>query len=231
MGTSIGAGMLVSKIGRYKNLFIVAMAIFTIGSFLMTHVAAGTPDWTLWIWMFVMGVGIGPSMSVSTVVIQSAVGPSQMGAATSTMTFLRQMGGTVGLAIAGEFFSEQFSQKLTPSLTAHGVPQQVIQHFHGGGSATGSLTGVGLKSQLAHSLPPQMQSLIPRIVAGVNDAFSQAVGQVFWLTVGAGVIAFIAALFLPDLVLRGARPSGEMADVIPGAEVQAEASGEEEMAG
>jgi Na+-driven multidrug efflux pump len=68
-------------------------------------------------------------------------------------------------------------------------------------------------------------------VAGVNDAFSQAVGQVFWLTVGAGVIAFIAALFLPDLVLRGARPSGEMADVIPGAEVQAEASGEEEMAG
>ncbi len=228
MGTSIGAGILVSKMGRYKILFVVAMAIFAFGSFLMTHIAVGTADWTLWIWMFVMGVGIGPSMSVSTVVIQSAVGPSEMGAATSTMTFLRQMGGTVGLAIAGEFFGEQFTQKLAPSLTAHGVPGRVIQRFHGGGSSIGSLTGVGLKTQLAHTLPPQLHGLIPRIVAGVNDAFSQAIGQVFWLTVGAGIIAFIASLFLPDLMLRGASTSAEMADVIPGADVPAD---EKEAAG
>jgi hypothetical protein len=178
-----------------------------------------------------MGVGIGPSMSVSTVVIQNAVGPSQIGVATSTMTFLRQMGGTVGLAIAGEFFSQQFAQKLAPALSARGVPRQVIEHFHGAGSASGSLTGVGLKAQLAHSLPAPMQALIPKIVSGVNDAFSHAIGQVFWLTVGAGIVAFIAAIFLPDLTLRGARASGQTADVIPGAGVPAtDVSGEEEVA-
>jgi len=169
--------------------------------------------------MFVMGVGIGPSMSVSTVVIQNAVGPKDIGVTTSTMTFLRQMGGTIGLAVAGEVFSQQFAQKLGPALTARGVPQEVVQRFHNAGSVTGSLTGVGLKTQLAHSLPSQMQHLIPNIVAGVNDAFSRSIGEVFWLTVAAGVIAFVASIFLPDLTLRGARPSAEAADVIPGAEV------------
>jgi EmrB/QacA subfamily drug resistance transporter len=232
MGTSIGAGILVSRIGRYKWLIVTAMVIFTVGSFLMTHIEAGTSDWMLWIWMFVMGVGIGPSMSVSTVIIQNAVGPSDIGVATSTMTFLRQMGGTIGLAIAGEFFSQQFAQKLPVALKANGVPPPVIQHFHGVGSATGSLTGVGLKAQLAHTLPHQMQGLIPNIVAGVDSAFAAAIGQVFWLTVGAGVIAFLASLFLPDLVLRGAHTAGASADLIPGAEVPALADdGKQEAAG
>lgn len=221
MGTSIGAGILVSRIGRYKWVIVTAMVIFITGSFLMTHIAANTQDWMLWVWMFVMGFGIGPSMSVSTVVIQNAVGPADIGVATSTMTFLRQMGGTVGLAVAGEFFSQQFAQKLPVALRATGVPSKVIHQFHGAGSATGSLTGVGLKAQLAHSLPPSMQGLIPHIVAGVDNAFAAAIGQVFWLTVGAGIIGFVASLFLPDLTLRGARGAGEAADLVPGAEVPA----------
>jgi MFS family permease len=232
MGTSIGAGILVSRIGRYKWLIVGAMAVFAGGSFLMTHIEAGTPDWMLWVWMFLMGVGIGPSMSVSTVIIQNAVGPSDIGAATSTMTFLRQMGGTIGLAFAGEFFSQQFAQKLPAALRHQGVPQSVIQHFHGAGSATGNLTGVGLGVQLAHTLPHQMQGLIPKIVAGVDNAFSSAIGQVFWLTVIAGIVAFAASFFLPDLTLRGARTSAAPADLVPGGDVPAlAADGHAEVAG
>jgi hypothetical protein len=48
--------------------------------------------------------------------------------------------------------------------------------------------------------------LIPRIVAGVHDAFALAIGQVFWVTVGSGAVALLAILFLPDLVLSD-RPS------------------------
>src|SRR5205823_2204355 len=75
MGGSVASGILVSRIGRYKRLVVGAMAMFVIGSFLMTHVQAHTSDWTLWVWMFAMGLGIGPSMSVFTVVIQSVSPP------------------------------------------------------------------------------------------------------------------------------------------------------------
>lgn len=220
IGSSIGSGILVSKIGRYKVLVVPAMCMFVVGSFLMTHLQTGTSNWTLWAWMFIMALGIGPSMSVFTVVVQSDAPPALMGVATSTLTFLRQMGGTVGLAVAGELFGQQFSTKLVQQLTAHGVPARVIQHFEAGGSTTGSLTGVGLHTSLQHSLPPALLHLIPNIIAGVDDAFSLAVGEVFWLTVAAGLVALVASLLLPNVPLRGRQPGSAMAaDTIPGADV------------
>lgn len=221
MGTSIGAGALVSRLGRYKWLMVGAMVLFVVGAFLMTHIEARTSDGMLWIWMFVMGIGIGPTMSVSTVVVQSSAAPDQLGVATSTMTFLRQMGGTVGLAIAGEFFSEQFAKKLPGELAANGVPAPVIRQFTAHGSSTGNLTGVGLRAHLEAALPTPLHPLVPHMVAGIYDAFALAIGNVFWLTVGAGVVAFLATLVLPDLPLRGrVRGGATAADVIPGAQVQ-----------
>jgi hypothetical protein len=170
-------------------------------------------------------LGIGPSMSGFTVVVQNSAPIRQLGVATSTLTFLRQVGGSVGLAISGTVFSQSFAQKLPQQLIANGVPRQVVSNF-GKGSSTGgqgSLTGVSLAAQLAHTLPKQLQPLIPRIVTGVHDAFSLAIGGVFWLTVAAGILALLAVIMLPDLTLRGqARASGQMADTIPGGQVPAE---------
>jgi EmrB/QacA subfamily drug resistance transporter len=225
IGGSIGTGFLISRIGRYKWILTIAMGSFVIGSFLMTHLQASTPDPVLWLWMFFMGLGIGPSMSGFTVVVQNSAPIRQLGVATSTLTFLRQVGGSVGLAISGTVFSQSFAQKLPQQLIANGVPRQVVSNF-GKGSSTGgqgSLTGVSLAAQLAHTLPKQLQPLIPRIVTGVHDAFSLAIGGVFWLTVAAGILALLAVIMLPDLTLRGqARASGQMADTIPGGQVPAE---------
>jgi len=234
MGSSIGGGILASRLGRYKHMVIIAMVVFTAGSFLMTHITAGSSDWQLWLWMFIMGAGIGPAMSVFTVVIQSDAPPAQMGVATSTMTFIRQIGGSVGLAIAGTLFSQDFIQRLPVQLIAHHVPAALAHKFAAGGSnAGGNLTGVSLQAQLAHALPPSLQHLIPNIITGVNDAFSLSIADVFWLPVGAGVVAFLAVLLLPDRELRGrAQPGAVAADTIPGGEVPAdEELAEEEAAG
>jgi MFS family permease len=221
IGSSIATGILISKIGRYKTVLIISMSLFILGSYLLTQIKADTPDWELWTWMLISGLGIGPSMSGFTVVVQNSVDMRRLGVATSTMTFLRQIGGTIGLAIAGTLFSQGFNQKLPDRLIAHGVPVRVANRFaaNGGGSGQGDLTGVDLGAQLHNSLPPQMQALIPRIVAGVHDAFALAIGQVFWLTVGSGVLALLAVLIIPDLKLRdrGAL-AGEAADMIPGAD-------------
>jgi hypothetical protein len=206
-------------------ILVGAMSLFVIGSFLMTHIQANTTDVVLWGWMFVMGIGIGPSMSGFTVVVQNSAPAAQLGVATSTLTFLRQVGASIGLAISGTFFSQEFTQKLPGSLIGHGVPGKLANRFaaHGAGSGgSGNLTGVGLSNQLHHTLPANLQGLIPNIIAGINDAFSLAIGNVFWLTVAAGACAFISTLFIAEIPLRD-RASASLesvaADTIPGAEV------------
>jgi EmrB/QacA subfamily drug resistance transporter len=224
IGSSITTGILISKIGRYKVILLSSGALLCVGAYLMTHLTATTSDPVLWAWMFVMGVGIGPSMSGFTVVVQNSAPLQQLGAATSTLTFLRQIGGSVGLAIAGTLFSQGFTQKLPEELAAQGVPKQVIARFSsGGGSGQGNLTGVNLGAQLNHTLPPQLHPLIPRIVAAVNDAFSLAIANVFWLTLGASVLSLIAVALITDQPLREhTAVSAEAADTIPGAGVAAD---------
>lgn len=226
MGSSIGTGMLISKLGRYKIILVIAMVVSTVGSFLMTHLQSNTSDPVLWLWMLIMGAGIGPSMSGFTVVIQNAAPREQMGVATSTMTFLRQIGGSVGLAISGTLFSQTFTEKLPQQLAAHRVPAAVIRSFAQHRGNGGNLTGVNLAAQLRHTLPPSLQGLVPNLVGAIHDAFALSIGTVFWITVGASLIGLLAALILPDLQLRG-RPSmsAEFGDLITGAEAPVEKPG------
>ena len=208
LGGSTGTGLLIGRIGRYKMILVVSTIILVAGAVLMTQIQAGTADAVLWSWMFVLGLGLGPSMSAFTVVIQNSASATDRGVATGTMTFLRQVGGSVGLAISATLFGQAFAQELPGRLLAHGVPARIVTQFtsNRAGVGQGNLTGVNLGAQLQHTLPAPLQLLIPRIVAGVHDAFALAIGQVFWMTVGGAAAALLAILFLPDLVLSD-RPS------------------------
>jgi EmrB/QacA subfamily drug resistance transporter len=220
IGSSVATGILISKVGRYKAILVGAMALFAVGSFLMTHLQTSTTDLPLWSWMLLMGLGIGPSMSAFTVVVQSTAKSNQMGVATSTLTFLRQIGGSVGLAISGTLFSQSFTQKLPGQFLAHGVPLSIAAKFGHGAGSGGNLTGVDLTAQLNHTLPPHLHALIPQIIASIDDAFSLAIGDVFWLTTASGVLAFIAVIFLPDIKLRDrVTAETQSADLITGAGV------------
>jgi EmrB/QacA subfamily drug resistance transporter len=225
IGSSIGGGMLISKTGRYKLLMVTAMCLLIVASFLMTHLTSYTTDPYLWFWMLLMGMGIGPAMSGFTVVVQNVAPPAQLGVATSTLTFLRQVGGSVGLAIAGTVFSQSFTQKLPGALTANGVPSRLAQAFGSGSSATrgnsgGNLTGVGLTSQLRQTLPSSLQPLIPRIITGIHDAFSLAIGNVFWITFAASIVALGAVFVIQEVPLRDRLSAPAVAaDLTPGAEV------------
>jgi EmrB/QacA subfamily drug resistance transporter len=211
IGSSVSTGILISKLGKYKMILLSSIAVLTVGGFLMTHLAAGTSDGVLWAWMFVVGVGIGPSMSGFTIVVQNSAPVQQLGAATSTLTFLRQIGGSVGLAIAGTLFRQTFSLKLPGALAAQGVPHKIAARFNSGSSGGGNLTGVQLGPQLAHTLPASLHPLIPRIVAGVDNAFSTGVSTVFWLTCGAAILSLLSVAFIQDVPLRQHTAASERA--------------------
>ena len=120
--SSIGAGILVSRTGHYKWILSGALLVMGVGILLFTGLSATTDLQLLWLWMFVAGIGVGPTLSVFTIVIQASVPFSRLGVATGNLTFFRQIGGSVGLAIVGTIFADSFASRLPPALSDAGVP-------------------------------------------------------------------------------------------------------------
>ena len=200
MGGSIGTGLLISRIGRYKWLMTGGAVVMLIGGFLMTHLTAGVSDWELWAWMLVLGFGIGPAMAGFTVVVQNSVPMSRLGVATSTLTFLRQIGASVGLAAAGTIFSSSFAGRLPAKLSEQGVPQTLISVLV---KYSGALQNVGNgRALLQHLLPGAEQALIPKVIAAANDALALSIADLFWITIISGVLGLACCLLLRDRPLR-----------------------------
>ena len=209
IASSIIAGILVSRTGRYKIIILFGLVMMIIGLTLMTRLRAGTELPLLWFWMFITGVGIGPTLSVFTIVVQNAVPFRFLGVATSNLTFFRQIGGSVGLAITGTVFGTQLQEQLPNQLVSAGVPQQVVDGFAGSGALDPSkLTDVGvdLGAAILASIPdaikPIIEPLIANIVTGIHDAFSLAVASTFQIGVITTILAFFAALAIKEIPLR-----------------------------
>jgi len=201
MGTSVVAGLIISRTGKYKLLLLGAMVLSTIGMLLMTQLTATVGDWTLWGWMLIVGIGIGPSMSAYTVVVQNAVPQRDIGVATSNLTFFRQVGGSIGLAVAGTYLASTFTSQLPKNLVRAGVPRALTSHFNAGSES--SLTGVGnLATQLNHALPASIHQFIPGIVVAIHQSLAQAIGGSFWLGAVAAGAAIVATLFMREVPLR-----------------------------
>jgi EmrB/QacA subfamily drug resistance transporter len=209
--SSIVSGLIVSRTGRYKWLIVGSVAVMGVGVLLMTQLTKDTPVAIVWLWMFIAGMGVGPTFSVPTIVIQNAVPFRQLGVATSNLTFFRQIGGTISLAFVGTIFATSFQEKLVPQMTAAGVPQQVTDGFTQASSSGSfdfsSLTGVGdLGAAILKAIPPQFQAavtpFIDAMVEGIHGAFSLATAQTFWLGVVGAIVALVAATAIKEIPLR-----------------------------
>jgi hypothetical protein len=133
------------------------------------------------------------------------VTPNRIGVATSTLTFFRQVGGSVGLAAAGTLFSASFAGRLAGALGAQGVPAGAAAHLAGD---RGGLTAVGdLGGHISAALPASQQGLVPHIVAGIHDAFAASVAEMFWLSLAAAALALVAIVVLREVPLHGGRSS------------------------
>jgi len=205
--SSVVSGQLISRTGRYRWLIVISMALVAVGLLLMTQLRGDTSLPAIWLWMVVAGMGIGPSLAAFTIVVQNAAPFAQLGAATSALTFFRQVGGTVGLAIGGTLFGSALISELPKQLAASSVPAEIATRFASSAVAS-DLSSVGdLGVQILNSVPQQFRAavepFIPNIVAGFHEAFSIAIGSALWIGVAAAIGATIVTLFfLPEVPLR-----------------------------
>ncbi|WP_051944418.1 MDR family MFS transporter [Streptacidiphilus rugosus] len=180
--TFITSGRLVTARGRYKIFPIVGTAVMTFGVWLLSLL---TPETSLAVssaYMFVVGFGIGLVMQVLVVAVQNAVPREQLGAATSSTTFFRTIGGSFGVAALGAVFN----RRLTANLPRY-LPPQAVEQIHG--------------STVTVS-PEQLNALPAPIRHGFIQAFDDSLHTVFLAGVPLGLAAFVLSWFLRELPLR-----------------------------
>ncbi len=191
--SSVVSGQIISRTGRYRWLIVISMALLSIGLLLMTGLHGNTSLPQIWFWMVVAGLGIGPTLAAFTIVVQNAAPFAQLGAATGALTFFRQVGGSVGLALGGTLFGSALTAEIPKQMAASGVPAEIASRFASSGvgsdvSSVGDL-GARILAGVPEQFRPAVEPYIPNIVSGFHEAFSLAVAGALWISVAAAVIA------------------------------------------
>jgi EmrB/QacA subfamily drug resistance transporter len=179
--TSIVSGQLITRTGRYKVFPIIGTLLMTAGLALLSRLDVGTSTVTSSLFLLVLGLGLGSTMQVLVLAVQNAVDYSVLGAATSGVTMLRGIGGSLGTAVFGTIFSTRLASQL------HGA-------FHGALAGQAS-HGARLTGAQVARLPPPVRS-------AYEHAYVHALRPVFVVAAGVAALAFVLSQFMEEHPLR-----------------------------
>ena len=204
MVTSIGAGQILSRTGRYKWLVVSGFACVTIGAFLLSRMGVATSSAMLAVNMVVMGLGLGISMSSFTVIVQNQYPSHRLGEVTGGLQFFRSIGGTVGMAIFGTILNNQFHAAMLKNL-----PTPLQKLTDGAGAALLDnpqvLLSESAKTKILAAFArfgPQSEKLFAQFMGAVRHSLQMAISDIFVLAAIVGVVGLIVVLFLREDPLR-----------------------------
>ncbi|MCZ4578398.1 MDR family MFS transporter [Gordonia amicalis] len=174
------SGRLITKYGRWKNYLLAGSVIMAIGFGLLSTIDAHTNMAVLSGFLFALGLGMGMTMQNLVLAVQNTVEPRNLGAATSTVTFFRSLGGAAGVSVLGAVLSSHVTDLIGQGLRAIGITQ------------TGSGGGAGLSN---------LNELPAPIAAIVRGAYGDGTARIFLVSMAMAVIGTIAVLFIKEVAL------------------------------
>lgn len=195
MTTSLGGGQIISRTGRYKVFPIVGTVLLGIGLFLFSTMDVGTTTFRSALFMVVMGLGLGCLMQTTNLIAQNSVAMRDLGAGTGTFTFVRTLGGSIGVAILGTIYNHQLHGSIADSLGA--VPKL-------GNGSLADLTPGALK-QIGQAPGGE------RVVDAVREAVVAGTHSIFLLASVVIIAGFAVSWFVREVPLRGSEPTPEVA--------------------
>lgn len=207
LGMVVGAVVMGRRLslgkGTHRTLALTSTALAIVGLFLMSTLDEGASIHAIDGTIVLVGLGLGGMLATFGSAVQGAVPENMLGAATSSLSFYRSVGGMVGVAAAGAVLTNRLRDGLSDALSS-GVPstgtyQQLPPHWLGNvqldprtmsdeqatEAVVAELSRSGLDQQVAEALA----EAFPSALAG-------AIGEVFLVTAAVVVLAFGLSLFL-----------------------------------
>ena len=180
LGGSIVSGQIMSRTGHYKWLPTIGAVVMAFGLYRLSSISPDRSSLVLSIDIFILGLGMGPIMSVGTTAIQNAVPREIMGAATASYTMFRQIGGSVGVALFGTLFTSGLQSRLP----ADHVPVE------------------SLSFQTISDLPEEFQNIV---MVGITDSLQ----PIFMVAAVMSVGAVLISLLLEEVPLETRVKTGQ----------------------
>lgn len=194
--TSVVSGQIVSRTGRYKVFPIVGSVLMGIGMWLLSHLGLQTSHLVMSVYVIVLGAGMGMTLQIVVLATQNAVPATQIGTATSAVTFFRSLGGSFGTSLFGAIFIAGLGHWI-PIL----VPGAAGRALHVNGNFSMS--------------PAQLHAFPRPVQQGILESFVRSLHTVFLVGIPLAVVTVVLALFLKEVKLRTAsgleRPSEDIA--------------------
>ncbi|MCS7050320.1 MAG: MFS transporter, partial [Thermomicrobium sp.] len=154
--------------------------------------------------MIILGLGIGTTMSLFTIVVQNAFPPERLGEVTSALTFFRSIGGTVGAAILGTVMTNRFQHELAARIPAEvraAIPPDRLQALQNPQIVV-SPEAMQHMQQQAAAFGPQGQQLLQLLLEAIRQALAVALDHVFLAGMIVLIGALLSTLLIPEIPLR-----------------------------
>ncbi|CAL9508612.1 MFS transporter [Streptomyces sp. enrichment culture] len=201
--SSTVSGIIITKTGRWKAWLLTGGVLLTAGLGLLSTIRYDTPYWHIAVFMALMGLGVGMMMQNLVLCTQNQVAPSDLGAASSVVTFFRSLGGAVGVSVLGSVMSSRISHYAADTIGTLS-PQEQAAAAKASGSGT----------------IPDMDLLPPGIRTWLESAYGHGIADIFLYVAPIALLGFLVTIFIKEVPLR---TTGALAQA---AQEQAAASGD-----
>jgi EmrB/QacA subfamily drug resistance transporter len=179
-----GSAAYIQRTGRYKVFTVAGVAVIMAAMVWMTTLAGDTSLWTIGAMFFLLGAGLGLIMQNVVLAAQNAVPAGQIGTATSTNNYFREVGATLGVAVFGTLFTSRLADNLGTALS--GNAEQAVQ------------AGITSPDTL---VPATVQAAGDPLKAAIVDAYASSLAPVFWYLVPILAVALLLSLVLREVPL------------------------------
>lgn len=184
---SIGVGALITRFGKWKAFLVVGAIFLIAGSTLLSTIHYDT-DFTLAsLYMFLLGAGVGMTMQNLVLVVQNTTEPTQIGVASSGVTFFRSLGGTIGVSVMGAALATRVTELVTERTD----------------DITAALASLGADAQtwaaqLQSGTLPQVSAMPEALRVVFEDIYANGISHSFLIAVPFAVLSLLAIVFLPN---------------------------------
>lgn len=178
MLAAVITGQLISRTGRYKVFPLIGTPVAAVGLYLLSRLTAETSETLTAAYMIVLGIGLGLIMPTLILTVQNSVDRKDVGTATASVNFFRQIGASFGTALIGSLFVGRLATQLAQNLPAKAAGE-VGKHVNG-------------------ITPTELSSLPPQIAHDIIVSYADALTPLYAYLAPLLIIGFILAWFMVE---------------------------------